>query len=199
MSSPPLDALERTPRRTTHSPTLLRVAALAASLLASPAPAPAQNSPSAQGSAEPGPRGWLIGASFGVTVIDGEAVPDLFAIGIHWTQLRPGRLGADFSLGTMPRALTEGVLAGGARGGVALPLAFSAGVLVLPSVGVSLLGGAGDGGGAGTAGFNAGLAAVIHGAGSAGLRTGVTWHRFGDAGSAVWLWEVALVRVPRPH
>jgi len=182
-----------------RAPALFRFAVLAASLLASPVPAPAQNSPPAQGSAEPGPRGWLIGASLGVPVVDGESVPDLFTIAINWTQLRRGRLGADFALGTMPRALTEGVLAGGARGGVALPLALSAGVLVLPSVGVSLLGGAGGGGGAGTTGFNAGLATLIHGAGSAGLRTGVTWHRFGDARAAVWLWEVGLVRVPRPH
>ena len=132
-----------------RSPALLRVAVLAAPLLASPAPASAQNSPSGEGSATPGPRGWLVGASVGVPLVDGAAIPDLFTIGINWTQLRPGRLGADFSLGTMPRALTEGVIG------------------------------------------------VIHGAGSAGLRTGVTWHRFGDARGAVWLWEVGMVRVPR--
>ena len=180
-----------------RSPALFRFAVLAASILASPTPSSAQNSPSAQGSTRPGPRGWLVGGSVGVPMIDGEAVPDLFTIGMNWTQLRPGRLGADFSLGVMPRALTEGVVAGGARGGVALPLALSTGVLVLPSAGVSLLGGAGGGGGAVPIGFNAGLAAVIRGPGSAGLRTGLTWHRFGDAESAVWLWEVGLVRVPR--
>ena len=180
-----------------RSPALLRVAVLAVPLLASPAPASAQNSPPAEGSATSGPRGWLVGASVGVPIVDGAAIPDLFTIGINWTQLRPGRLGADFSLGTMPRALTGGVVAGGARGGVALPLALSRGVLVLPSAGISLLGAAGTGGGEGTTGFNAGLAAVIHGAGSAGLRTGVTWHSFGDAGGAVWLWEVGIVRVPR--
>ena len=182
-----------------RSPALFPCAVLAASLLASPALASAQNSPSAQDSAGPRLRGWLVGASVGVPVVDGVSVPELFTIGINWTQLRPGRLGADFSLGTMPRALSEGVLAVGARGGVALPLALRPGVLVLPSAGVSLLGGAGGGGGAGTTGFNAGLAAVIHGAGSAGLRTGVTWHRFSDAKAAVWLWEVGVVRIPRPH
>jgi len=136
-------------------------------------------------------------ASFGVPVVEDEAIPELFTIGINGTQLRPGRLGADFSLATAPRALSEGFLAGVARGGVALPLALSPVVLVLPSAGVSFLGAVGGGGGAGTTGLNAGVAAVFHGAGAAGLRTGVTWHRFVDAERGVWLWEVGLVHVPR--
>jgi len=178
-------------------PALLRIAVLVAPLLTSPAHASAQNSPSAPDSTRPGPRGWLVGASFGVPVVEDEAIPELFTIGINGTQLRPGRLGADFSLATAPRALSEGFLAGVARGGVALPLALSPVVLVLPSAGVSFLGAVGGGGGAGTTGLNAGVAAVFHGAGAAGLRTGVTWHRFVDAERGVWLWEVGLVHVPR--
>ena len=99
----------------------------------------------------------------------------------------------------MPRALAEGVAVVGARGGVALPLALSSGVLVLPSAGVSFVGGVGAGGGGATAGLNAGIAAVLFGASSVGLRTGVTWHHFGNSESAVALWEIGFVRAPRPR
>src|SRR4029453_9621170 len=116
------------------------------------------------------------GPAGGVPAYEGDALTEMFTIGVHWTQLRPGRLGADFSLGTMPRTLAEGVAVVGARGGVAFPLALSSGGVVLPSAGVSFVGGVGAGGGGGTTGLNAGIAAVIFGASSVGLRTGVTWH-----------------------
>lgn len=140
---------------------------------------------------------WLIGGSFGVPGYRNEPIPELFTIGIHWTQLRPGRLGADFSLGTMPRVLAEGVAVLGVRAGGALPLALAPRVLFVPSAGVSLIGGAGPGGGGGAAGLNAGVAAVIFGTSSAGLRTGITWHRFEDTGGALWLFEVGFAGAPR--
>ena len=71
--------------------------------------------------------------------------PELFTIGLNVSQTTPGRLGADFSIGTMPRALMERAAVLGARGGVVFPIAPTADVLVLPSAGVSLLGGAGEG------------------------------------------------------
>ncbi len=167
--------------------------ALPAALAAQAPPPPAPSADPA--GAERG--GWLFGASVGVPGYEGGAVPELFTVGVNWTQLRPGRLGADVAIGTMPRALAEGLAAVGARAGVALPLALSRGVVLLPSGGVSLLGGVGAGGGAATAGLNAGVAAVLGPAGGAGLRTGVTWHRFGEAGGGLWLVEVGAVRGPR--
>jgi hypothetical protein len=142
-------------------------------------------------------RGSLVGLSVGVPRYEGETVPELFTVGVQWTQLRPGRPGFDFAIGTMPRLLSEGLVVFGARGGVAVPIAPAPGVLLLPSAGVSLLGGVGAGGGAGTSGFNAGLAAAVLPAGGVGLRAGVTWHRFEEAGGGVWLWELGLVRGPR--
>jgi hypothetical protein len=139
---------------------------------------------------------WLIGASFGVPGYGSEPVPELFTVGIHWTQLRPGRLGADFSLGTIPRIVVEGVAVLGVRAGAALPLALAPRLLVLPSAGVSLIGGVGPRGGGGAAGLNAGVAAVVFGTSSSGLRTGVTWHRFEDTGGALWLLEVGAVGIP---
>jgi hypothetical protein len=178
---------------------LLRLALLAAPLITPVGLVTGQTSPASRDSDTAKPRGWLIGGSIGVPTADGETSPDLFTVAVHGTQLRPGRLGADFAVGTMPRAVAEGVVVGFARAGVALPFQLSHGVLILPSAGVTLVGAASGAGGGGSSGLNAGLAAVIFGARSVGLRTGVTWHRFGDAGASVALWELGLVHVPRPR
>jgi hypothetical protein len=137
--------------------------------------------------------GWLIGASFGVPGYGSEPAPELFTIGFHWTQVQPGALGADLSIGTMPRVLAEGFAVVGVRAGVALPLAVGRSVLLMPSGGASLIGGAGGGGGAALGGLNAGIAAVLFGTSSVGLRTGVTWHRFEGANGAIWLLELGFV------
>jgi len=116
----------------------------------------------------------------------------LFTIGVNVSQTTPGRLGADFSIGTMPRAFAAGAAVLGARAGAVFPLAPTPDVLLLPSAGVSLLGGAGEGGGAAIAGVNAGIAAVIW-SGNLGARTGITWHRFQDFRGAIWLVEFGVV------
>ncbi|MCY7378700.1 MAG: hypothetical protein LH467_05085, partial [Gemmatimonadaceae bacterium] len=86
-------------------------------------------------------------------------------------------------------------LLSGARGGVALPLALAPNVLLLPSAGLTLIGGAGAGGVGGTWGTNLGAAAVF-GSGSMGFRTGVTWHRLNDSADGIWLLEFGVVRIP---
>jgi hypothetical protein len=137
---------------------------------------------------------WLFGASVGVPGYEDEPFLQLFTVGIHGTHLRGAwRPGFDYSLGTMPRALGEGVFVLGFRGGVAVPLELSSRALLLPSAGLSLIGGAGEGGAGGTAGLNAGVAAIALGLNGRGLRTGVTWHRFQDSGGAIWLVELGVV------
>lgn len=136
--------------------------------------------------------GWLVGVSAGLPGYDREPVPELFTIGLNVSQTTPGRLGADFSIGTMPRAFVAGAAVLGARAGAVLPLAPTPDLLLLPSAGVSLLGGAGEGGGAAIAGVNAGIAAVIW-SGDVGARTGITWHRFQDFRGAIWLVEFGVV------
>ena len=64
------------------------------------------------------PRDWLIGVSAGVPGYEREPVPELFTIGLNVSQTTPGRLGADFSIGTMPRALIARAAVLGARAGV---------------------------------------------------------------------------------
>ena len=143
-----------------------------------------------------GRGGWLFGASFGVPGYRTEAEPQLFTIGFQWTQLSPNRLGADFSVGTMPRLLAEGIAVLGLRVGVAAPLTLAPGVLLLPSAGVSAIGGMSGADGGGAAGLNAGVAAVMRGTGPIGLRTGITWHRFQDSDGALWLFEIGFARIP---
>jgi hypothetical protein len=138
--------------------------------------------------------GWVIGASVGLPGTGAQAAElTYFTIGVHWTDVHPGRLGADLSVGTIPRAFVEGLVVFGLRAGVALPLLVTRNVLVLPSGGVSLVGIVGPGGGGGTGGFNTGVAAVFFGSSSLGFRTGVTWHRFQDAPRSVWLLELGIV------
>jgi hypothetical protein len=147
---------------------------------------------------------WLFGASVGVPGYEDEPFLELFTIGIHGTHLRGGgRPGFDYSLGTIPRALGEGVFVLGFRGGVAVPLTLSSRAVLLPSAGLSVVGGAGDSGGGATAGLNVGIAAIVLGLNATGLRTGVTWHRFQGTGRAIWLVELGVVglrytRAPRP-
>lgn len=145
--------------------------------------------------AEHGP--WLVGGSIGMPVANGSPLPELITIGAHWTQFRPGQLGADFWLGTIPRTLPEGIVTVGARGGVALPFALASGLYLVPSAGLTLLGGVSSGGAGGEAGANAGIAAKISSkSSSVGLRVGVTGHRFLRVGGMVWLWEIGLGRRP---
>lgn len=139
---------------------------------------------------------WLLGGSVGVPGYSWETVPELMTVSFHSTRVQRGRPGADFFIGTMPRVLAEGVVAIGARGGLAVPLALSSTVLLLPSAGVSFIGGVGEGDEGGAAGFNAGVAAVVFGEPSApmGFRAGITWHRFNDFGGMIWLLEIGFVR-----
>ena len=136
----------------------------------------AQEAPRARDSVSTRRAGWLVGGSIGVPGYGSESVPELMTVGVHWTRLQPGRIGGDFSIGTMPRAFFEGVMVLGARAGVALPLELSPAFLLLPSGGVSLIGGAGGEGGGGGAGVNPGGAAGVPPAGSPRLRLGITGH-----------------------
>jgi hypothetical protein len=138
-------------------------------------------------------RDWVIGASIGMPGYGKEAAPELFTVGMNVTQIKAGRLGADISVGTMPRAFTGGAAVVGARAGGVLPIALAPDVLLLPSAGLSLLGGAGDGAVTGLAGVNAGIAAVVW-TGPIGVRTGITWHHFQNARGAIWLVELGIVR-----
>src|SRR2546423_15272242 len=108
-----------------------RPLALIALLLAA-ARAGAQSPPATTDSAKHAAEGWIYGASLGIPGYRSTPAAELFTFGFNFTQLRPGRLGADFSLGTIPSVAVAGFIPIGARAGVAFPLAAGAGLL-LPS------------------------------------------------------------------
>jgi hypothetical protein len=142
------------------------------------------------------PRGWAYGVSLGVPRYRGTVDSDFFLFSANFTHIHLNRLGADIAVGTMPSFVSERVFPVGARAAVALPVAPASHLLVIPSAGVSGIGGGSPGGLAGLAGFHAGVATIVHGDGI-GLRTGVSWLYFhGLQWRPVVLFEFGIVVVP---
>jgi len=142
------------------------------------------------------PRGWSYGVSLGVPRYKGTVDSDFFIFSANFTYVQLNRVGADVAVGTMPSFVAGRTFPVAARAGVALPLAPRSHLLVVPSAGVSGVGGGSPGGVAGVGGFNAGVATVVH-AGGIGLRTGVSWLYFHDfQWRPVVLFEVGFVVVP---
>jgi hypothetical protein len=141
--------------------------------------------------------GWMTGASVGIPGYGNKPAPELMTVGLSLTYLRPGSVGVDFALGTMPRAFSSGAGVAGARANLVLPLPLSHDVVLLPGAGVSAIGAFGSGGGVGVAGLDAGLSAIFA-TGSLGLRVGGTYHRFENAIGPIWLLEFGIVGLPHP-
>ena len=156
--------------------------------------ATAQSPPSASdSSAKKDYGGWMIGASVGIPGYRSQSAPELLTFGLHFTQMKPNRIGADVSIGTMPRVVAEGFAVVGVRGNFALPVELGRYVLIVPSAGVSMIGAAGRGGGTGLMGVNGSLATVLWSRGGLGARAGVSWHAFENSNGAVWLAEFGFV------
>jgi hypothetical protein len=140
--------------------------------------------------------GWVMGGSVGVLGPERVVYPGRFTVGAHWTRVTPGRLGPDFSVGTVPALLFPRLVVG-ARGGVALPIALTRNVYVLPSGGVSMVSLLGPGALHGAVGLNAGIAAMAFVDRSYAVRVGVTAHRLSGVDGTARLVEVGLVRTRR--
>jgi hypothetical protein len=141
--------------------------------------------------------GWIVGPLVGVPGVGGEPFTEAITFGVGGTRLAPNNLGADLAIGLVPRFLADGVLVLGARAGVGIPLALTRDFFLVPSAGLSAVGGLGGGGGGGTGGVYAGGAAVLA-TGSVGFRAGVTFHKLGDANGSLWLMEFGIMHVPLP-
>ena len=140
--------------------------------------------------------GWIVGGSVGLIGFGSQTLPiELSTVGLHVTQVNRGSIGADFSIGTIPRLFAEGAFALGTRLGVTTPLQLAPGVLLLPSAGLTLIAGAGGGGAGALYGYNLGGATVL-GTGNVGLRAGVTWHLMSEAQEGIWLFEVGISQIP---
>jgi hypothetical protein len=141
--------------------------------------------------------GWIVGPLVGVPGVGRESAAELFTLGVGGTRLVPNRPGVDLAIGFVPRVLSEGLIVLGARAGVALPLALTRDVFLVPSAGLSAVGGLGSGGGGGTGGLYGGAAAVVA-SGPIGFRAGITLHRFGEGSGNFWLAEIGIMHVPLP-
>lgn len=140
---------------------------------------------------------WMVGGSIGVVGFGTNVASELTTVSIHFTQMQPDRLGLEFSIGTIPRLLLEGLfVVVVARPGVVLPIELAPGVLILPSAGATLVGALGSGGAGSVVGYNVGGAAVF-GAASTGFRVGLTWHQLQTPGSGLWLLELGIVNLPK--
>lgn len=141
-------------------------------------------------------NGWIVGPSIGFPTAAAEVSPEVLTVGLQFTRLDPGHLGADLAVGTLAQALAEGIAAFGFRADAAYPVSVSPRLLMLPAAGLSVVGALGEGGGGGIIGINAGLAAVVHGASGIGLRVGITAHQFPMAEIPIFLIEVGVVHLP---
>ena len=167
-------------------------AVVVASLFLGARSLPAQTAASPDTAAER-PAEWLIGMSLGVPGSQRIVYPDLFTVGLQFTQVRAGRIGGDIAIGTMPYLFANGMFPFGFRGNVTVPLV-TPHLIVLPSAGVSGVVAMAPGGAGGLIGVNGGIAAVVrlHGV---GLRAGITWHMFEGENNPIWLLEVGFVSI----
>jgi hypothetical protein len=137
---------------------------------------------------------WGIGISLGMPGYRRNVNADFMTFGLSFTQLHPGRLGADIAVGTMPKFVQNGLAPIGLRADLTFPLAPAKHLVLLPAAGFSAIGVIGSGGAGAVAGPNAGLATVLY-SGEVGLRTGITFHSFHRMDGPVWLFEVGFVAI----
>ena len=146
-----------------------------------------------QDSANAPPAEWMIGMSLGVPGMQRNVYPMFATFGLQFTEIQNRSLGADLAIGTMPYLLLNGSIPFGFRGGLTVPFV-SPHLIVVPSSGVSVIGGMGAGGAGGLLGLNTGIAAIVRRRGL-GLRTGVTLHFFPGLNRPVWLAELGFVGI----
>lgn len=140
-------------------------------------------------------EGWIVGGVLGMPGVGMEIEPSVLTVGVVATHLVPKRGGLEVAVGTVPQALASGFFVLGVRGGVAMPVVVTRSAFLIPTAGVSAMGGAGSNGAGGALGAYAGLSTVLA-ARTVGFRAGITFHRIANAEATFWLFELGLVRVP---
>ena len=137
---------------------------------------------------------WLVAVSAGIPGYGQEAIPELFTVGMNATYVR-SFIGPDISVGVAPYGIARGLVAFGARAGIAAPIHATRYFILAPSAGFSILGFGDRGNGDVTGGWNAGVAAMILAEDdkTTGFRVGMTWHYFQSTGPAIWLFETGVL------
>ena len=134
----------------------------------------------------------MIGLSVGVPGYESRAASEFLVVGLNILQAKPSKPGIEFSLGTIPRLLSNQAVVLGGRLDAVLPITVTRDFWLTPAAGGSMVGGASADGGGAFAGVNAGVGAILW-SGRFGLRSNVTWHHFVDARGALWLVEFGFV------
>lgn len=188
--------IERTDRRASR----VGAALLSIALSSAPMVTHAQDSTSASPAAATREvrSGWIVGGLVGMPGFGAEPLPELMTLGLSATHLVPNRPGLDVALSALPRGFMEGVLVLHGRLGIALPVTLGRNAFLIPSGGVSAIGGMGGGDAGGIAGYYGSVATVLA-TGSVGFRAGVALHRFAGLDGAVWHVELGVMHVPLPH
>jgi hypothetical protein len=146
-----------------------------------------------QDSAQTAPAaGWVWASSIGVIGVGQQIAGGLesMVVGLNVTRNRVSAPVFDAAFGTVPYLAAQGLILIGARAGVAVPLAVSNDLAFIPSAGGSALTIQGE---ALLTGINGGLAIRTRDTSGAGLRLGITWHKFARVRSMVWLAEIGVV------
>lgn len=108
----------------------------------------------------------------------------VFQFGIRSTALKPGGVGVDFSLATLPEAIAEGVFFVMPNLDLAWAMPVGSRSWIMPRFGVSALVGAGEGAGA-IPGFNFGIGLLGRMGEKMGARMDVTHQRYLSEGESV--------------
>lgn len=147
---------------------------------------------------------WMLGGTIMMPNVGNSVDGTFSALGLSAGTLRANRVGADLAFVLLPRGLQAGVLAGGARANLALPIGIGGRALLVPSAGLSLLGAVGVGGAGGIRGLNGTMGLIVFDrpisdpGPSYGVRIAIASHRFGNADeSGLRMLEVGLVRRAR--
>ena len=147
---------------------------------------------------------WMIGGTIMIPQVSGMSGAEFTTVGFTVSPPRPNRLGPELAFVVVPYALGFGVVAGAVRANVGVPIQLGQHMLLVPSAGLTFIGGLGSGVGGGSKGVN-GTLAVVFFADSApasgtsiGLRAALAVHQFGDgAQGQLRMFELGIVRWKR--
>jgi hypothetical protein len=183
-------------------------AVVSASLIASAIPGAVAAQTDAGTDAAPAGTPWHVGVSVSVPGFRSEWLPIATGLTLSASSSAPGRPGFEVSGALLPVALAYGGVAGAVRTNVTFPWLPAPQLLVVPSVGVTGVGGFARNGAGGRAGVNAGGAIFLLASreprtrtSPLDLRIGFSRHLLYEPGSSdtlrFWVLEVGLMRRSR--
>lgn len=146
----------------------------------------------------------MIGGTIMIPQVSGGSGAAFTTVGLTVSPAQPNRLGPELAFVVVPYGLAFGVVAGAVRANIGVPIQLGQHMLLVPSAGLTFIGGLGPGVGGGSKGVNGTLALVYFadsepGSGpSIGLRAALAVHQFGGGEQgALRMFELGIVRWKR--